>query len=48
MENSKSNEDEDVEKICIAFGVSKMKLKSIFTKLSSVKPTDNVRILKNF
>lgn len=27
MENLKSNEDEDLEKICIAFGVSKMNLK---------------------
>lgn len=48
MEISKSNKGEDIEKICIAFGVSKAELKSILTKLSSVKPTDNVRILKNF
>lgn len=48
MENSKSNEDEDIGKICIAFGMSKTELKSVLTKLSSVKPTDNVRILKNF
>lgn len=27
IENSKSNEDEDIEKICIAFGVSKAELK---------------------
>ena len=27
MENSKSNEDEYIEKICIAFGVSKAELK---------------------
>lgn len=27
MENLKSNEDEDLEKICIAFGVSKTNLK---------------------
>lgn len=27
MENSRSNEDEDLEKICIAFGVSKTALK---------------------
>lgn len=27
MENPKSNEDEDIEKICIAFGVSKAELK---------------------
>lgn len=27
MENLKSNEDEDLEKICIAFGVSKTALK---------------------
>lgn len=27
MENLKSNEDEDIEKICIAFGMSKAELK---------------------
>lgn len=27
MENLKSNEDEDIEKICIAFGMSKVELK---------------------
>ena len=27
MANSKSNEDEDIEKICIAFGMSKAELK---------------------
>lgn len=27
MENLKSNEDEDIEKICIAFGMSKSELK---------------------
>lgn len=27
MENLKSNEDEDLEKICIAFGMSKAELK---------------------
>lgn len=27
MENLKSNEDEDIEKICIAFGMSKADLK---------------------
>ena len=27
LENIKSNEDEDIEKICIAFGMSKVDLK---------------------
>ena len=27
LENLKSNEDEDIEKICIAFGMSKAELK---------------------
>ena len=27
MKNLKSNEDEDIEKICIAFGMSKAELK---------------------
>ena len=30
LENIKSNEDEDIEKICIAFGMSKAELKLKF------------------
>lgn len=44
MENSKYNEDEDVEKICIAFGVSKAELKF---KLKQLEVYTSLRHNKN-
>lgn len=43
MENLKSNGDEDIEKICIAFGVSKAALKLSLTKLEYLHNKRNRR-----
>lgn len=43
MENSRSNEDEDLEKICIAFGVSKTALKLKLKKLEYLHNKRNRR-----
>lgn len=44
MEISKSNEDKDIEKICIAFGVSKTELKF---KLKHLEAYTSLRHDKN-
>lgn len=44
MKISKSNEDEDIEKICIAFGVSKAELKF---KLEQLEAYTSLRHNKN-
>lgn len=44
MKFSKSNEDEDIEKICIAFGVSKAELKF---KLKQLEAYTSLRHDKN-
>lgn len=44
MENPKSKEDEDIEKICIAFGMSKAELKF---KLKQLKACTSLRHDKN-
>nr|DAT55411.1 MAG TPA: MarR family [Caudoviricetes sp.] len=44
MENLKSNKDEDIEKICIAFGVSKAELKF---KLKQLEAYTSLRHNKN-
>lgn len=41
MENSKSNKDEDLEKICIAFGVSKAELKFRLEQLEEYTSSRN-------
>nr|DAP41575.1 MAG TPA: protein of unknown function (DUF4250) [Caudoviricetes sp.] len=43
MENLKSNEDEDLEKICIAFGMSKAALKLKLKKLEYLHNKRNRR-----
>lgn len=43
MENLKSNEDEDLEKICIAFGVSKAGLKLKLKQLEYLQNKRNRR-----
>ena len=43
MENLKSNEDEDIEKICIAFGMSKAELKLKLKKLEYLHNKRNRR-----
>lgn len=43
MENLKSNEDEDIEKICIAFGVSKAELKLKLKQLEYLQNKRNRR-----
>lgn len=43
MENLKSNEDEDIEKICIAFCVSKAALKLKLKKLECLHNKRNRR-----
>lgn len=43
MENLKSNEDEDLEKICIAFGVSKTNLKFKLKQLEYLQNKRNRR-----
>ena len=43
MENLKSNEDEDLEKICIAFGMSKADLKIKLKQLEYLQNKRNRR-----
>lgn len=43
MENLKSNEDEDIEKICIAFGESKAELKIELKQLECLQNKRNRR-----
>lgn len=43
MENLKSNEDEDIEKICIAFGMSKAELKLKLKQLEYLQNKRNRR-----
>lgn len=43
MENLKSNEDEDLEKICIAFGMSKAELKLKLKQLEYLQNKRNRR-----
>lgn len=43
MEHLKSNEDEDLEKICIAFGMSKAELKLKLKQLEHLQNKRNRR-----
>lgn len=43
MENLKSNKDEDIEKICIAFGMSKTNLKFKLEQLEYLQNKCNRR-----